>query len=235
MNSRSRTFALLLMAAALGCSNSPSGPTYAPEIPVTWASSVSNPFFPLVPGSTNRFRGQTSDGVETVVVEVLSTTKQVNGVTATVVRDRVYLDGALTEDTYDWYAQDGAGNVWYLGEDSKQVKNGQVVGTEGSWEWGVNGALPGIVMWGNPTARVGEAYRQEFFRGEAEDFGKVVAVDQSVTVPFGTFTGCIRTDDWSALDPGTLEQKFYCPQVGFVLEVAVGSSERLELLEVTTP
>lgn len=235
MTTSSGTLAALLTAAALGCSDSPAGPTYEPVIPTQWASSVNNAFFPLVPGAVYEYEGQTSEGLERVVVEVLTESRQVNGVTAAIVRDRVYVAGALVEDTYDWYAQDVAGNVWYLGEDSKEIRNGVVVSTEGSWEWGVDGALPGIIMWADPAAHIGEEYRQEFYRGEAEDFGKVLAIDQSVTVPSGTFTGCVKTFDYSGLDPDALEHKFYCPQIGFVLEIAVESSERLELTGTTNP
>ena len=103
--------------------------------------------------------------------------------------------------------------------------------TEGSWEWGVSGALPGVVMWADPAAHVGEAYRQEFLRGKAEDWGRVVSVNQSVSVPFGNLTGCIRTDDWSGLEGGT-EQKYYCPTVGTVLEVE-SASKRSQLVTVT--
>ena len=100
----------------------------------------------------------------------------ISGVTATVVHDQVFLDGELTEDTFDWYAQDADGNVWYLGEDSREIENGQVVSTEGSWEWGVDGALPGIIMWADPADHMNEEYRQEYLKGVAEDLAKVVAL-----------------------------------------------------------
>ncbi|MGH7534633.1 MAG: hypothetical protein ACREMG_03505 [Gemmatimonadales bacterium] len=219
--------------AAPGCSSSPSGPNYDPQIPASWAGVVTNPFFPLVPGTTYTYESQTSEGLETNTVEVLQATKMVNGVAATEVHDQVYLDGELKEDTYDWYAQDSeTADVWYLGEDTKELENGQVVSTAGSWEWGVNGALPGIVMWSDPTAHVGEAYRQEFAEGEAEDWAKVVALDQSVDVPHGSFTGCLETEDWNDLDSGPHEHKFYCPQIGTTLEVG-GGGERTELVDVT--
>lgn len=148
-------------------------------------------------------------------------------------RDKVYLAGSLIEETLDWYAQDGAGNVWYLGEDSKEIENGQVVSTEGSWEWGKEGALPGIIMWADPGAHIGENYRQEFFRGEAEDWAKVLAVGQTVNVPYGNLTGCIKTEDWNGLESGGRENKYYCPGVGLALEVKVEGGERLQLLSKT--
>jgi hypothetical protein len=228
-----------ILAAALiaagACESDPAGPGYDPELPTAWAAFVSNPLFPLVPGTTLRYEGETDEGPEVIVVEVTGDTRMVNGVRATVVRDRVYLDGDLIEDTFDWYAQDAAGNVWYLGEDSREIEDGQVVSTEGSWEWGVDDALPGIIMWADPAVHIGEEYRQEFYEDEAEDWGRVVAVGRTVTVLFGTFSGCVVTEEWNALEPGTLEQKSYCPQLGFVLEVKVeGGDERVELVGSTS-
>ena len=228
----------VVAVAAEGCDGSSTGPArpdYNPQIPTDWVSAVTNPYFPLVPGTTYQYQSHTDQGLETITVEVLQNTRLVNGVAATVVRDRVYLNGELIEDTDDWYAQDGAGNVWYLGENSKEIENGQVVSTEGSWEWGVDGALPGIIMWADPAAHVGEEYRQEFYEGEAEDFGKVVDLDQNVDVPFGSFTGCIKTEDRNALEPDELENKYYCRQIGVVLEVSGNGGERVELVNVTTP
>jgi hypothetical protein len=224
-----------LLLVGCGSSRNPAGPAYAPLLPTAWAAAVTHPFFPLTPGTRWEYRAETDEGTETIVVEVLSATRDVNGVAATVVRDRVYLEGSLIEDTYDWFAQDAAGNVWYLGEDTKEVENGQVVGTEGSWEWGRDGALPGVIMWADPSAHVGESYRQEYYRGEAEDWGKVVALDESVTVPAGTFTGCVKTEDWNALERGSREIKYYCPQRGTVLETGPGGGGRVELVSLTRP
>lgn len=234
-----RTLTLLVAASAAacstpGCSDGITSPPYDPELPTEWAPAITNPYLPLLVGSTWRYLGESDGETEEIVVEVLPQTRLVNGVVATVVRDRVYVDGELVEDTYDWFAQDAAGNVWYLGEDSKEVENGEVVGTEGSWEWGVGGALPGIVMWADPAAHIGEEYRQEYDPGEAEDWGEVVAVDVSVAVPFGSFSGCVRTEDWNALEGGGRETKTYCPAIGTVLELAPGG-ERVELVEFTGP
>ncbi len=228
----------LALLAGVGCSNdSSSGPKvqgYDPEIPSQWAEAVTNPYFPLLPGMRWEYEGDTEEGTETVVVEVLEESKAVNGVEATVVRDRVYLDGELIEDTVDWYAQDQAGNVWYLGEDTKELENGQVVSTEGSWEWAKDEALPGIIMWADPSSHMQEQYRQEYYEDEAEDWGKVVALNETVEVPFGSFTGCVKTEDWSGLEPGTLEDKWYAPNVGFVREVKVeGGGDEVELVTFT--
>jgi hypothetical protein len=227
------TLALLVVPA---CSSDPTGPEYNPEIPTSWAAAVTNQYYPLKPGTTYQYEGDTPEGLETITIEVLPQPRTVNGVEATVVRDRAFLDGELIEDTEDWFAQDADGNVWYLGEDTKEYENGQVVSTEGSWEWGVDGALPGIVMWADPAAHIGEEYRQEFFEGEAEDGGKVVALNQAVTVPHGSFTGCVKTEDWSGLEPNIRENKSYCPNIGLTLEEQVsGGSGTVELVDVAGP
>ncbi|MDZ4862098.1 MAG: hypothetical protein SGJ01_01530 [Gemmatimonadota bacterium] len=227
MIARSMLQIALLAAVMPGCSNNPTGPgsVYNPVIPTSWASGVTNTWFPLVPGTVKNFTGQTPGGLETITYEVLQATRVVHGVTAAVVLDRVYLDGNLIEETFDWFAQDAAGNVWYLGEESREISNGQVLNTEGSWEWGVDGALPGIYMWADPAAHVGEEYRQEYYKGVAEDLGKVISLAQNITVPGGSFTNCIVTEDRVGADPSQpLAHKTYCPQVGSVHELALDGS-----------
>jgi hypothetical protein len=246
MSVRTRTVtwiatALAITASSASCSSNPANeggtkePAYSPDIPTNWASGVTNTYFRLVPGARLAYEGETDEGTERTAIEVLETTKVVHGVVATVVLDRVYLDDELIEETYDWYAQDAVGNVWYLGEESKEIDEGVVVSTAGSWEWGLDGALPGVVMWADPAAHLGEEYRQEYYKGEAEDWGKVVALDQTVQVPYGSLTGCIKTEDWNALAEGR-EYKYYCPQIGLVLEtVAPAEEERVQLVEVEMP
>lgn len=194
---------------------------------------VDNPYYPLIPGTTFEYRAETDEGVETNTVEIASRTKTILGVAATVVHDQVFLDGELTEDTFDWYAQDTEGNIWYLGEQSCEVEHGQCVSTEGSWEAGVNGALPGIIMWADPAAHQGETYQQEFLEGTAEDVAKVIGLDAKVDTPYGSFTGCLQTMDWSPLETASREHKFYCPGTGLVVEVAPSSGhERSELVGI---
>lgn len=235
---RSWTFPSLIIAAAAllscGSSGAKKTPQYNPVIPTRWSEAVTNPYFPLQPGTVWEYRGETEDGIETNRVEVLTETRTINGVTATVLLDQVFLDGALIEETNDWYAQDAAGNVWYLGEDSKAVRDGHVIGSEGSWEWAVDEALPGIIMWADPTRHRNEEYRQEYYEGEAEDWGKVAAIEQTVIVPAGHYTGCIQTDDWSGLEAGTLEKKYYASGVGHVLELDADGN-RIELISFTQP
>ena len=213
------------------------GAPYNPVIdPSNFVARVDNPYFPLRPGTTFIYEGRTAEGLEHDEFAVTHNTRAILGVTCVEVHDTVTVDGELTEDTLDWFAQDKDGNVWYLGEDTKELDNGQVVSTEGSWEAGVGGAEAGIIMWADPAAHIGEEYRQEFSQGVAEDFGKVVAVDQAVDVPFGSLTGCLKTEDRSALEPGVLENKYYCPQIGIALEVTFqGGSDRNELVDVIGP
>lgn len=227
---------LLTVCVAACDSNTPEDTfvvTYDPAFDAAnfQGDAITNPFLPMPPGKTWELSGQTEDGEERILVEVLPETRVVHGVTATVVRDRVYLAGSLIEDTFDWFAQDKDGNVWYLGEDSKEIENGQVVSMAGSWESGVDGAVAGIVMPATPA--VGQAYQQEFYAGEAEDRGRVLAVNEAVTVAAGSFTGCIKTEDTTPLEPDVLEYKYYCPNVGLVLEENPEDDERFELQPAT--
>jgi hypothetical protein len=154
------------------------------------------------------------------------------GVTTIVVREREWKNCELAEDTFDWYAQDKDGNVWYFGEDSKEIKQGEVVSTAGSWEAGVNGAKPGIIMKANP--QVGDAYRQEFLKGEAEDMGEVLGLNEPVSIGSEDYQSCLKIKDWTPLEPDVVEHKFYSKEVGnLILEKKVaGESGQLELIEI---
>ena len=228
----------IFTALTVACHNSaaPFSPPYTPILPTSWAPAVTNPYFPLMPGTIWQYKEQTSgSGGEDITVEVLSDKRVVNGVAATAVRDRVFVNGQLTEDTFDWFAQDGDGNVWYVGESTKEYKNGVVTSTEGSWEWGVDGALPGIQMWADPAAKTGSEYRQEYYKGQAEDWGKVLAVGEAITVPFGSMTNCIIIEEWAGLESGSHETKTYCPQVGLVREGTLGTTSGGTVLISRTP
>ena len=188
---------------------------FAPKFdPDSFVRRVDNRFFPLVPGTRFVYKGEEDEENETNVTLVTRDRKNILGISAVVVLDRVFVDGELKEKTFDWYAQDTRGNVWYLGEDTKELEDGKVVSTEGSWEAGVKGAVAGIIMPAHPI--VGRHYRQEFFPGEAEDEAQVVDRGLDVTVPYGSFHNCIKTVEWTRLEPGIKEAKFYCPEVGFV-------------------
>ena len=196
---------------------------------------IDNQHLPLAPGTRWIYREIDEDGEELeVVVTVTTETRELaNGVTARVVRDTVSADGELVEDTFDWFAQDAEGNVWYLGEDTAELEDGEIVTTEGSFEAGVDGALPGIAMPARPAD--GMAYRQEHYEGKAEDAGEVLAVDEQATVPYGHFEHVLLTKDTSAIEPDVLEYKLYAPGVGLVLTLGVsGGGGREELLGVTT-
>lgn len=206
-------------------------PPPAPVDPGDFTTVIDNPYFPLAPGTTFTFEGESEGESERIVVEVLAETKLVLGVSCRVVRDRVYVDDELVEDTRDWYAQHANGDLWYFGEDSQEIEDGVVVSTAGSWEAGVDGAQAGIVMRAAP--QVGDSYRQEFFAGEAEDMAEVVGSGEAVSVAWGDFTDCLRTREWTPLDPGVAEEKVYAPGLGLVLEVKVaGGTGEIELVDV---
>ena len=199
--------------------------------PADFQPGSDNSYFPLEPGTQWTYRETDGEGaVQDVVVTVTSETRKIaNGIEARVVRDTVSEDGQVTEDTFDWYAQDGDGNVWYLGEDTAEFEAGEVSTREGSFEAGVDGALPGIIMPGDPTA--GMSYRQEYYAGEAEDNGAVLATDQQAGVAQGHFDDVLLTADSIALEPNVLEYKLYAPGVGLVLTLDVsGGSGREELV-----
>jgi hypothetical protein len=171
-------------------------------------------------------------GVETIVVEVLEETRVVNGVTCVVVRDRVFLDELLIEDTHDWCAQDDDGNVWYMGESVTNYEyddDGNVLSTDhdGAWEAGVDGAIPGIIM--KATLIVGDTYQQEFYEGEAEDMGKIEALGVQVELEDGNiYTNCLQTLEWDPLQPDDQEYKYYAPDVGLIKEELVDGDETVD-------
>lgn len=203
--------------------------------PSTFVDGVDNPYWPLTPGTKWSYEANTEEGTETIEVEVLRETKEVAGVTCIVVHDVVKLDGELIEDTYDWYAQDKDGNVWYMGEDSKEYEGGEVVSTAGSWEAGVDGAEPGIKVWGEPKVG-GPAYYQEFYKGEAEDLGKDLATDGMADTPAGEFEALLVVEEWTPLEPDVVERKYYKAGVGTVKEEMVrGGTEVVLLTRIEQP
>jgi hypothetical protein len=213
-----------------------SGPPVRHPVPAAteFVVGVRHPFLPLVPGSRWVYEESSSEGRSTVVVTVTHRARTVAGIRAVVVHDRVAgSDRALLEDTYDWYAQDRAGNVWYLGEDTTAYDAGKR-SKAGSWEHGRNGAIAGIALPAEPA--VGMTYYQEFLRGTAEDAGRIVALDARVRVPYGSFAGLVETADFTALEPAVLEHKYYARGVGVVYEETVrGGDERVRLISYTKP
>jgi hypothetical protein len=206
-----------------------SGEPYTPTIdPANFVATVDNPYFPLVPGTRWVMKGQGESAGEVTTTEVTADTKTILGVVCTVVRDEVDADGELQELTFDWYAQDAAGNVWYFGEDTAEYKNGKVTTRKGAWETGVDGAQPGIIMPADPV--VGVTYRQEFFEGEAEDLAKVVELAASAETPADSYSDVLVTEDWTPLEPDVVERKFYAPGVGLVMERLVSGGHGINRL-----
>ncbi len=203
--------------------------------PADFTTEIDNPYWPMRPGARWIYRETGPDGAEQrVVVAVTNETREVMGIEARVVHDSVTEGGALVEDTFDWYAQDADGNVWYLGEDTKEYEDGEVVTTAGSWEAGSDGALPGVIVPAEPE--VGMTYRQEHYAGEAEDAAEVLSLSERAEVPYGSFTDVLLTKDFTPLEPKVLEYKLYAPGVGPVLVLGVsGGADREELLQLTTP
>jgi hypothetical protein len=201
--------------------------------PADFTTHIDNPWWPMRAGSRWIYRETDPAGAnQRVVVTVTQRTKKIsNGITARVVHDVVTEDGEPVEVTDDWYAQDKCGNIWYLGEATKEYENGKVVSTEGSFEAAVDGAQAGVIMPAKP--RMGLSYRQEYYAGHAEDRAAVVSLGEQVEVPFGYFKKgkVLMTRDLNPLEPKILEFKFYARGIGPVLVVGVsGGSDREELL-----
>jgi hypothetical protein len=208
-----------------GCTRSSSQKehkAYSPHIdPAHFTTKIDNEYFPMKPGTTFIYEGKG----ERDEMSVTHQTKKVMGVECVVVDDRAWEDGKLIEQTYDWFAQDKEGNVWYFGEDTKEYENGKVTSTTGSWEAGVDGAKPGIIMQADP--KVGDSYRQEYYPGEAMDMARVLSIDASVTVPYGSFDDVLETKEWTPLQPGFFEKKYYVRGVG-----PLGNPRDLGLVDV---
>jgi hypothetical protein len=201
--------------------------------PADFTTEIDNPYWPMLPGTRWTYREVDPEGAtqEVVIVATTDTKTLANGITARVIRDTVTLDGEIIEDTFDWYAQDTAGNIWYLGEDTAEFENGEIVSTAGSWEAGVDGALPGIILPADPAP--GMRYRQEYYEGEAEDNGEVLSIEEMAEVPFGQFDGLLLTKDTITIEPDVLEYKLYAPGIGPVLILGIsGGGGREELIQV---
>jgi hypothetical protein len=207
--------------------------SYKPSIdPANFVATVDNRYFPLKPGTAFHYRGMKEGTPQTDDMVVTDQTKQILGVTATVVEDTVTENGKPVERTFDWYAQDKDGNVWYMGEDSLEMKNGRFERASDSWEAGVNGAQPGIIMEGNPQR--GDVYRQEYYPpGDALDQAHVVRLDGKLKVADGNFDRVLVTDEWSPVEP-QMERKSYVAGLGEIEEhVTEGGNEQFELVSVT--
>jgi len=225
---------VLAGAATAGRHAAPPGPCVPAFDPVGCAAVVDNPYFPLRPGTIRIYEARSGKSIAVDTVTVTYETKAILGVNAVVVRDRAYRDSVLVEDTRDWYAQDRKGNVWYLGEDTKEYRNGKVTSTAGSWEAGRDSACAGIIMPAIPE--LGLEYRQEYRAGVAEDMARVVHLDTKAMALNQTFTACLETEEWSPLEPRVREVKVYAPGLGLVLErTLAGGDERMILVKLIVP
>jgi hypothetical protein len=241
----------LVATAASSSSAEPAGPGAAPVVtattlaaahgprmiplpkPADFRRHVTNRFYPLRPGARWVYLGYGSEAKQRTVVRVLHRTKMIEGIRATVVSDRVTEAGKLIEQTYDWYAQDRRGRVWYLGEDSTAYSGG-TTSTAGSWETGVDGARAGVVMFAQ--GRIYRRYWQEYYAGQAEDQGVLLDRRSRTSVPAGNYRRVRMTKDISPLEPKVMELKFYAPGVGLVLELGVSPDQgRVELVRFTGP
>jgi hypothetical protein len=225
------SFTVLALMAGGGCvALGLRAADYQPGIdPANFQATIDNPYYPLVPGTTYVYvetaRGERSESEIVVTHE----TKQIMGVECVVVHDVVTANGAVAEETDTWIAQDKRGNVWSFGEATQEISAGGAVSTFGSWEAGIDGAQPGILMPANPMP--GEPYRQSYQLGVAEDMGQVVALGESVTVPAGAFSDCVRTEEWSELESGSAK-KWYAKGVGAVRSEATGGEVEM-LVSIT--
>jgi len=232
---RQHTITVLAAGLALSALNfTVAAPTPATDDinPENFTTIINNPFLPLEPGNTFIYKGSKEGSKQRDVFAVTDRTIVIDGVTCRVVHDRVFMQGVLQEDTFDYFAQDRDGNVWYFGEDTKELdRHGTVVSTAGTWRAGVDGARPGVIMEAHP--KVNDHYFQEVAAPIAQDEAIVLNLHEIVAVPFGKFTNCLQTKEFTQLEPGNVEHKFYARGVGCILGVVVkGGKERLALVNI---
>jgi hypothetical protein len=190
-----------------------------------FSAHVTNPWFPLRPGTTLVYNGKKDGEPARDVVRVTHQVATIAGALCVLVNDRLYLSGKLRERTADWYSQDARGNVWYFGEETGELdRRGRVVSIEGSWQAGEGGARPGVFMPAHP--RVGESFVQEHAKGIAEDHFRIVKV-------WGGDKAGLETREWTPLEPGVVDRKTYYRGIGTDIEETIkGGDEHLELIRV---
>lgn len=228
-------------SASTGSATGPAGATQATTttatgtdtvVPANFAGPVDNPWFPLIPGTTLEYRGIRDGQPSRDVFTISSKTKMIGGVACTVVSDQLFLSGKLEERTLDYYAQDKDGNVWYFGEDTAELRpDGSVKSTEGTWLHGRDGAVAGIFMPADP--KVGQTFRQEYYKGHAEDHFRIISLSETVKTPGASSQQALLTEEWTPLEPKVLDNKYYVGGIGTVLEQTVkGGDERNTLVAV---
>jgi hypothetical protein len=224
-----------IVVAAVGGAGAADGTAAAEPDPANFTTKIDNPWMPLEPGRRLTYRG-VKDGEKTRnTFRVTRRTRVIDGVRCVVVSDRLYSKGHLIERTKDYYVQDKHGNVWYFGEDTAELDgNGKVISREGTWHSGVDGARPGLFMPADP--HVGEHHRQEYYKGHAEDRYRVLDLDAHIKVPYGNFKHALRTREWTQLEPGVVDNKYYVRGIGEVFEGSVkGPKEIGKLVAVKRP
>lgn len=206
---------------------------YNPSInPSDFTTEITNKYFSLPMGRKMVYEAQTSGGLERIEIEIENGIKNIQGVDTIIYRDRVFVAGQIVEDTKDYLAQDKEGNVWYFGEEVDNYKNGKLKDHAGSFIAGVDGAKPGI--WIKSNHKIGDSYRQEYYKGEAEDIRDVVSINETVNTKLSTFTECVKMYDWTPLDPKSKEHKYYCPKLGaLVLSENLETGKRTELTSIS--
>ena len=228
--------ACAVIIACFTCAGSPvvAEDVYKPAInPADFTTDITNPYFSMPVGKTMVYEGRATEGVRRIETRISGETKTVVGFKTLVYWDRVWLNGEIQEDTRDYISQDRDGNVWYFGEAVDNYENGKIVNHDGAWEAGIGGAMPGI--WIKAKQIVGDSYRQEYSKGAAEDWARVVAVGEAVATSDKQFADCAKIYEWNALDPDAKEHKYYCPAAGGVVLIEdLETGERTELIKVET-
>ncbi|MBC2714069.1 MAG: hypothetical protein HF978_02060 [Desulfobacteraceae bacterium] len=210
--------------------------------PADFNDPEDNLYLPMAFGQTYVYLAETED--ELILNEITATydTRLILGVLCTVVYDVEWIyieeedDWFIEEETFDWYAWDNYGNVWYFGEETVEYIydddwNLIETSTEGSWEAGVDGAEAGILMLADPMP--GLSYKQEYYEDEAEDMGRVLTLNAGVEVEYGDFDDCLKTKEWTPLEPGEIEHKYYAPGIGLVfIEELKGKTVLVELVDI---
>lgn len=239
MSAHASVRSIMIRAAAfilvIGCgSNTRPCPLLPPEPvklePANFKARIDHAYLPMAPGTTYTIRETHEGKIAENIITVLAETKTIMGVGCIVVHDKTLLDGKLVEDTYDWFAQDKQGNVWFFGEAIEERRADGTTSTEESWQAGVDGAWPGIAMPARP--KPGMPYRQEYVK-EAAEMAQIIALGESVTVPAGTYADCVKTKEWSVFESG-YNFKWYCRGVG-VVRTQSTDGHVAELLSVTKP
>jgi hypothetical protein len=223
-----------VLAASTTAGGAAGGVPAAGVDPAQFTNPKPNPYYPLEPGTVSRYEGSDEGQRLHERVKVTHKTKTILGVKTTVVRDVVRrVDGSVAEATFDWYAPDNEGNVWYFGEETATFnKHGKVKSREGSWQAGVDGAVAGLIMPADPGPT--KSYRQEFYPGHAEDQAWIVQGHGTVKVPYRTVHDVVRSFEWTRLETDVMAVKFYGPGLGIVKEKdVVGGNEVFELVSVS--